>query len=421
MSWLQQIQKDFVIALTVGKSLKTAKRVEYKPNWLNANRSVDFNIAEFNFKNQRGTLVRRGTPMGRKYSLEIYFQGADNLTTATQFMADAEYPYAWQITHPMYGALYVQPISMTLDDRDYNATKVICQVMETLGAANRPNINVDPVEVIKAKQLSTDITTATVYEVAIPNATADDIAGMQDNANFLKAGATAFATVTADAQAAVNAYNRAWGEISNAANGTFAAIRAIQYLINLPALFTNNVRNRVAFLAGQVTTMYATLTNLTTPRRKRLYENNVGTIITSMCTATVTNVTSTDYRNRAEVIQVVEYIVNSYNTFVTNLDTLQTTTGDTLDSYVPNFSGIFETSILVKYTVSNLLLLAENAAQQRTYRTEKDTNVILMAYKFYGMLPDDSTIQRVMDENNICLNEILQIKKGRDLVYYVGV
>ena len=68
-----------------------------------------------------------------------------------------------------------------------------------------------------------------------------------------------------------------------------------------------------------------------------------------------------------------------------------------------------------------MLLLAENAAQQRIYRTEKDTNVILMAYKFYGLLPDDSTIQRVIDENNICLNEILQIKKGRDLVYYVGV
>lgn len=418
MSWLDKIQKDFTITLTVGNNLKTAKRVDYVPNWLNARRSVEYNIAEFNFKNQRGTLVKRGQPMGRRYALEIHFQGADNIDKATAFMADSEYPYPWQISHPMYGALYVQPISIDIDDRDYNDSKIICSVMETLGANTRPKINVDPVETIKAKQLSTDITTATAYEVAVPYAEATDISAMQTNAERFKIAATAFARTTADAVAAANAYSRALGRIESAASGTFQAIRSMQQLINLPASFANNINNRVSFLVGQFEALYD---SFTTPRQKRLYENNAGTVLTTMCTATVTNITSSDYRSRGEVLQVADYIVNAWNSYVTNLDTISTPTNDTPDSYAPNFGGIFETSVLVKYTISNLLLLAENAAQQRIYRTEKDTNVILMAYKFYGLLPDDSTIQRVIDENNICLNEILQIKKGRDLVYYVGV
>lgn len=421
MSWLQNANKDYIITLTVGDSLKTAQRVDYKPNWLNSNRAVDYNIAEFNFKNQKGTLVRRGTPMGRKYNIEIYFQGAENLAIATKFMSDAEYPYPWQISHPMYGALYVQPISLVLDDKDFGVTKVTGQVMETLGAANRPKSNIDPVDVIKAKQLSTDITTATAYEVNVPAAEAADISQMQKNIDFLEATSTAFATITSDAQAAVNAYNTAYAAILNATSNTFAAIRSIQRLINLPAVFENSVYNRIAFLKSQFYGIYGAITSLTTPRQKRLYENNAGTIVTAMCSASVTNVGASDYRSRRDVLLVVEDIVNVYNTFMVNLDTLQTDTNDTPDSYAPDFDSSFQTNILVRYTIANLLSIAENAMQQRTYRTEQDTNIILMAYKFYGLLPDDSTITQVMNENNICLNEILQIKKGRDLVYYVGV
>ena len=37
----------------------------------------------------------------------------------------------------------------------------------------------------------------------------------------------------------------------------------------------------------------------------------------------------------------------------------------------------------------------------------------------YGLLPDDSTIQYFADTNNIGLNEVFQIEKGRKIVYYV--
>lgn len=421
MSWLDKVSKDYVITLTVGERLSTAKRVDYKPNWLNAARTVEYNIAEFNFKNQRGTLVRRGTPMGTRYDLEIYFQGENNLDVATKFLNDAQWQYPWQINHPMYGGLYVQPMSLRLDDSSFNVTRVTGTVMETLGANNRPRIDIDPIDVVKTKKLDTDIVAARAYEVAIPEALASDVSQMQTNASFLEAGATAFATITEDAQAARNAYNRAFADINNALDGTFNAIRSIQDLINLPATFASSVNTRVAYLYGKTLDLYATISTLVTPRQKRLYENNVGTLVTSMCFAATTNVTQVDYRNRNDVIQVFDYIITGYNKYLNDLDILQTSTGDTPDSYVPDFDVLVKIGDVVKYTGAWLLSLSETAAQQRVYRTEQDTNIILMAYKFYGLLPDDSTIDRVISENNIGLNEILQIKKGRDLVYYVGI
>jgi len=68
---------------------------------------------------------------------------------------------------------------------------------------------------------------------------------------------------------------------------------------------------------------------------------------------------------------------------------------------------------------SELFEIAISAQQERSILCDSDTNVILLAHRFYGLLIDDSTIQRVMDNNSIGLSEILDIKKGRKILYYV--
>jgi hypothetical protein len=66
-----------------------------------------------------------------------------------------------------------------------------------------------------------------------------------------------------------------------------------------------------------------------------------------------------------------------------------------------------------------LFEIAISAQQERSILCDSDTNVILLAHRFYGLLLDDSTIQRVMDNNSIGISEILDIKKGRKILYYV--
>lgn len=410
MSWIDTIKRDFVI--TTGDGAK------FKPNWLNANRVMDFNIAVFNYKNVKGSKVDRGQPMGLVYDIEIYFQGADYLTTSEDFKTSSENPKPWQIVHPMYGPLFVQPLGLRFDNREYNVTKVTGQIMETIGA-KLLKVNISPIDTIQAKKLSTDITTATAYTVTVPTAFADDIAEMQEKSTFIERAQLAFVNGTENYQQVVNTYNRANAAIDNAFADSFTAIRAMQDLINLPANFINTIGRRVNFLLTQSLDLYAALTGLTTPRLKRLYENNVATIITTMCSASVTNPTPSDYRRRADVVAIIADITTAYNTYITNLDTLQTDTGGTPTSYVPDFDSQTQINTLVKFTVANLFSIASGAKQERVYVTPTQTNLILLAYKLYGLLPDDSTISQVIQENNICLNELIQIKKGREFVYYV--
>lgn len=418
MSWIENIKKDFIITLTTKNSAGQSRKVEFKPNWLNAMRVQEYNFSEFVFKGVKGSLVRRQLPLGTRYDIEIYFQGDTNLIESQQFKDFSESTAAWHIAHPMYGQLTAQPIGLKFDDTSYGVTKITGQIIETIGSS-LVKVNIDPIDTIQAMKLETDITTATAYEVNVPSALISDIEAMRGNVSALEVAQLAFANGAEAAQAVVNAYNNANAYIDNAADNTFAAIQSIQNMINLPAYFINTIGNRVNFLIQTSFDLYDAITGLTTPRLKRLYESNINTILTTACLASVTNPQPTDYRNRNDVVQIIDRIIEGYNNYITNLDALQTEYGDTPDSYVPDFDSANRLGNLVKYTVSNLFTIASGARQQRTYKLDVDSNWIVLAWQLYGLLPDDSTITQLMDDNPYGLNGILQLKKGTDIIYYV--
>jgi hypothetical protein len=74
---------------------------------------------------------------------------------------------------------------------------------------------------------------------------------------------------------------------------------------------------------------------------------------------------------------------------------------------------------LINFTLSNLFNIALGAKQERFVFLETDSNVILLAHRFYGLVPDDSTIDELIEQNEIGLTEILNIKAGRKIIYFI--
>ena len=87
---------------------------------------------EFNFPGVSGSLVSRRLPKGRRYALELYFQGEDNTTIADAFETSADDPRPWTLSHPLYGQLTVQPLSLSFDNSKMNSTRVTGTVVETI-------------------------------------------------------------------------------------------------------------------------------------------------------------------------------------------------------------------------------------------------------------------------------------------------
>ncbi len=410
MSWLEKVKSDFVITTGDGKS--------FRPLWINATKAVEYNIAEFEFPNLEGTLVRRGTPKGRRYNLELFFQGEDHLDQSLAFETSAKDSRAWVISHPFYGNITVQPMGLIFDNTKYNDTKITGTVIETI-TDDSPRVGVVPVDKITEDKNNCDLSFANSYaNNVVPDA--KDINAMNSNVAGFYSKASKIAK-SPDSEAYFNSFNNAKSDILQATDEPLKAIQSIQSMINAPALFATDIKTRLNLLINQFNGLRTTLNTIFSPNAKRLYENNAAGLISAMalCTANPQNA-GADYGNRLGVIAIIESVLTQYNLFIADLDILQTPNGGELDSYIPDAGSFILLNNLINYTISNLFDIALNAKQERIVYLEKDNNIINLTHRFYGLDVSDQNIETFMMNNNIGLNEILQIKKNRKIIYYVG-
>lgn len=416
MSWIDKIDRPFKII--------TGDGLEYLPYWMNAKKAIEFNVSEFNFPDVEGTYVDRKLSKGRKIPLEFYFQsdgrvgsqnaGTDHLVEAELFEQSSKDSRPWTIDHPFYGIILVQPVSLDFDNTSLNVTKITGTVIETI--TNTPKTNLDPVDNSKFLKSQMDEVVATSFATSVPEPSIEVTQALLGNVDAVYKEGAKKVKETTDAQEYFNLFNEANTAIVNATEDVLAAIRTANAVINAPFQFIDSVRNRIDIIRTQFTTLVEAAFNLVTPQEKKVFESNA---ITSVSAMTQAAIIETDYDNRVQVVTVIDQIITDYNLLIETLDELQTENGGEEDSYIPDAQSIIQLSNLVNFTVANLFIISLTAKQERTLILEDDTNVVMLAHRLYGLQVDDSTIQRIINDNSIGLNEYLGIRKGRKIIYYV--
>lgn len=407
MSWLDKIKTSLIIETGDGK--------QYKPEWLNASVDKEYNVAQFEFPNVSGTLVKRSRPKGGKYSLEIYFQGEDCLDTAAAFSKSADDPRPWNLTHPFYGRIIVQPLSLNQDNSQLNVSKFTIPVVETI-TDQYPKGTVNPADKIAQDAATTNTTQASAYanNVVI---TASDINRQQSAVTIAFDNARKFVPQD-EGEKLFNEFNESISLLAEAQDDTQGAIVAMQKVIMSPATYSISVKNRLTVLANSYNSFRESLDVTTTKNQKNGYAVNNGTSLTAMALAASTP-QPTDYTARAEVVNTIEQLISFYNLYIADLDALQTATGGSPDSYIPDADSLLQLNLLFNYTLSNLFNIALNAKQERNIILTEDSNWILLTHKFYGLDADDKNIVQLMEQNKAGLSSVLQVQKNTRVYYYV--
>ena len=411
MSWIDDIKNDLIITCGDG--------VSFFPNWINAKKELVYNVAEFEFFEQDGTLVKRSKPKGLRYSLEIYFQGDDHLAFSRSFEESSKDSRPWIMEHPFYGRVLVQPISLEFDNSKLNLTKISGTVVQTIEETN-PKINFNPKDKITADKIDVDdkFSIAGLSE-PIP------VAKMKTNNEGFYSDGNKLIKDPTIAEEYFNAFSDANSAVLNATSKPLAAIRAMQALINLPALFKISVKERMTLLITQHNRLVASVVGNIDNSTKLLYEVTGGAIISGMALATANPLTEkiadkpADYSNRVEVLSISQLLLNTYNSYIVLLNSFQSINNGGLTSYMPQPAPLIALDDLISFTISNLFNIANNAKQERSLILENDSNCILLAHRLYGLKQDDSTLDDFILNNNIGINEMLIIKKGRKILYYI--
>ena len=330
MSWIDKINTGIIITCGDGE--------RFEPLYVLAEKSVEYNIAEFDFPNIEGTLVKRSQPRGRRFNFNLMFQGEDHLDISEAFEISAKDPRPWNVFHPIYGNLTVQPAGLMFDPTGLNVSKITGEFIETI-SEDYPRMTFDPKD--NSGRIIDEYISKSVDNYAENvNPSLDDVDQLRTDVDLMYSLGAESVKSGDQANEYFQLYNTAITAINNAASDASSAANMATQIIMAPSLFADQVKSRLSLLLNQYETLTFGFEELLTPNSKKTYEMNAGSIISAMTNAAI-NPIEGDYLNAVDVLDVIEIIVSTHDAYIEGLNNLQTINGGTTDSYIPDFDSVF--------------------------------------------------------------------------------
>ena len=191
-----------------------------------------------------------------------------------------------------------------------------------------------------------------------------------------------------DGQDYFNTFNDAQSAMTTATSDAGAAIRKTQSFILAPARFSQSVKSRLSLLDSNFLDLRKNIQGpiqTISKNTKKFYEWQAGTTLNAIAIASSTPYDDDDYKNRPQIIEVINLILRSFARYLTDLDYIQTGSGGDPNDYVATAQTIIDINNLLNFTMSNLFLIGLSARQERFYVTPDKTDLISLAQKLYGV------------------------------------
>ena len=195
-----------------------------------------------------------------------------------------------------------------------------------------------------------------------------------------------------------------------------AAIRSLTNLINYPAETIQSVKERIAIFDEVMETLIFTVTGDYTS--SVMLEATLSAAAGAMAYSVV-NPSDTDYRIRTDVVSASDALRAAYELYLQKMDEAQALRSDEVDTFTPDTATNRLLDDAMTTAQGNLFDFAFDAKQERVIQLDADSNAINLAHRFYGLDQDDTNLMFFIDTNALSLDELLSIKAGRKVVYYV--
>ena len=305
---------------------------------------------------------------------------------------------------------------MTYDSTGINITRVTGEFIETI-LDTFPQVSLNPKEFINIKASSTieksNVNTSNKLEV---DSKLKKL--LNKLTNLIYDANNTITNIQEEAGEYMNIFNNALAQIETIQSNLDSAIRTISNVVYYPSRFVASLKLKLEGFQESFNKLEEIFKQPINTNNKNTYEF-FGTAIISSAVSTIAVSEESDFETTKDVINTIDIILTLQNSFITKLDDLQNDTIGDEDAYIPDYDSLNEMNILVNFAIANLLDIATKSKQERTFYLEEDSNALLLTHRLYGLDEDDENLVKFMNQNNIILNEIIQIKKGRKIVYFV--
>lgn len=364
--------------------------------------SIDKKTSAYNFPDADGTLVQDLGHTGRQYPLRVILWGADYDAQAEDFEQALLARGIGKLEHPMYGTVDVVPYgSITRrDDLKTAGNQAIIEVTfwETINLVY-PSAQIDPAaEVAKTIDDFNNTVQLSGLDSAVSIATFEaTFTGLLDKSVAMLSGIAN----------ATDKVGRQFKQIVDSVRNNFLnpAILAVQTLKMLQSPARSSAAGRQGTYSDLMISIIdsapvGTVVEEFPPRELYAMGAVTGTIVTLI---------NTQYSTKTDALRAADALLNQFDRLVTWRDNNYVGV-DTGESYQ-------KLQRAVALTAGYLVEISFTLKQERRLVLDRDRTIIDLAAELYGSVDDQ--LDFLINSNNLSGDEILELPRGREIVYYI--
>lgn len=386
----------------------------------NVSRSTEKKTTAFDFPDADGTYVQDLGRSGRQYPLRLFFWGPDYDLEADAFESLLLERGTGVLEHPVYGTVDVVPFgSITRrDDLKTAANQAVLEVTfwETIGLIY-PTAQGDPASSVLSAVEAFNASQAEQFEGAVNLETVGDRAAFKGSYQALLDSAEAGLSAVAAAQDSVRRQFETIDASINAGIDTLIAdplALAFQttLLIQAPARALAAVSDRLAAYGNLASSVTSGKGASDGSRRESNRFQARDLYASGAVTGSVLSVVNNQFETKTAAIGAAQTVLEQFDQVAAwRDDNYQALAAiDTGEAYQ-------KLQEAVALTAGFLVFISFSLKQERRIVLDRARTIIDLAAELYGEV--DSQLDFLIASNSLTGSEILELPKGREIVYYV--
>jgi len=384
----------------------------------NVAKELEKRTTAFDFPDADGTFVQDLGNSGRRYPLRVFFWGENYDQNTDAFEAALSERGPGRLDHPLYGTIDVVPFGIIgrRDDLKTAANQAIVEVtfFETIGLIY-PASQGDPASAVLAAVEEYNDAAAGGFSSEITSISAVEEAKFKnDYLNLLRSAKSGLSSIAAEKD-----------EVERRFNAINDAIeQSIDVLVGEPLTLGFQTLALIQAPARAVVTAVARLEAYKNLALAIVADNDPSDVndsnefhtkdlyASTYVTGSVVSVVNTQFTTKSEALTAAEEILNQLDTVTTWRDEnyLLLAEIDTGEAYQ-------KLQEAVALTAGFLVEISFTLKQERRIVLTRNRTIIDLVAQYYGSIDDQ--LDFFINSNSLTGSEILEVPKGREIVYYI--
>lgn len=390
----------------------------------NVSKKVDKKTTGFEFPDADGTFVQDLGHTGRKYPLRVFFWGNDYDQEADAFEAALLERGTGKLEHPIYGTVDVVPFGTITrrDDLKTGANQAVLEVTlwETIGLIY-PAAQADPASaVLLAIDEYNEAAAGEFEDVTDLDSAVDAVTFKNDYQALLDSSASVMESLLVPSGGAVaQQFNAVLDSINQGIDILIAQPLTLAFqtaiLIQSPARALASIEARLdAYknLAESITSGddAVVITSTDASSSNKFHTNDL--YASTYVTGSVVSVVNNQFTTKTEALAAADAVL-------TQLEEVTNWRDDNFQSLgeVDTGEAYQQLQEAVALTAGFLVEISFTLKQERRVVLTRNRTIIDLVAEFYGSVDDQ--LDFFINSNDLSGSEILEVPKGREIVYYV--